>query len=116
MPKAARTHPSATIGVVFDIEDDVVGSCSIPTGSGNSSHRARGCHVIEPECVPYPPSDIVVSTGGVATHSNPAGHDVFLTIESQAAPKDVHPTYAPADHRIHASTESFRRSGIGHGR
>src|SRR2546429_10000298 len=86
--------------VCDDVENDVVRARGIARNSANSRQRVGGGQMIETEEISHSPGDVVVRAGGVAAYAHSADDLLALSVETQAATKDVHAADLISDHRI----------------
>src|SRR5215467_4687609 len=76
MTKAASADTRAATRIGRNVKDDVVRVRGITRHSSDGGQGIRCGHVVEPQCVTYAPSDIVVGTGSVAAHSDAADENM----------------------------------------
>src|SRR5437016_11425051 len=116
MAKPGFANAGAAIRVCDDVENDVVRARGIARNSANSRQRVGGGQMIETEEISHSPGDVVVRAGGVAAYAHSADDLMALSVETQAATKDVHAADLISDHRIRRSAVARRRSRVGYAR
>ena len=69
--------------------------------------------MIETEEISHSPGDVVVRAGGVATYAHSADDLMTLSVETQAAAKDVYATDFVSNRRVRSSAVARRGFRIG---